>query len=60
MVFAGYGIRVPDSRDFGYDSYATLDVSGKIAVVLRYVPEDVEGEARERSSTVTRGCATRH
>ncbi len=45
-VFAGYGIRVPDSQNFGYDSYATLDVAGKIAVVLRYVPEDVEGEAR--------------
>ena len=45
-VFAGYGVRVPDSQDFGYDSYATLDVSGKIAVVLRYVPEDLEGEAR--------------
>ena len=45
-VFAGYGIRVPDSQDFGYDSYATLDVAGKIAVVLRYVPEDIEGEAR--------------
>ena len=24
-VFAGYGIRVPDSADFGYDSYATLE-----------------------------------
>ncbi|MCY3969942.1 MAG: M20/M25/M40 family metallo-hydrolase [Acidobacteria bacterium] len=45
-VFAGYGIRVPDSQDFGYDSYATLDVGGKIAVVLRYVPEDLEGEPR--------------
>ncbi len=45
-VFAGYGIRVPDSQDFGYDSYATLNVSGKIAVVLRYVPEDLEGEPR--------------
>ncbi len=45
-VFAGYGIRVPDSQDFGYDSYATLDVTGKIAVVLRYVPEDLEGEPR--------------
>ena len=46
VVFAGYGIRIPDSQDFGYDSYATLDVKDKIAVVLRYVPEDVEGEAR--------------
>lgn len=45
-VFAGYGIRVPDSVDFGYDSYATLDVRDKIVVVLRYVPEDTEGELR--------------
>ena len=45
-VFAGYGIRVPDSADFGYDSYATLDVRDKIVVVLRYVPEDTEGELR--------------
>ncbi|REK07322.1 MAG: M20/M25/M40 family metallo-hydrolase [Acidobacteria bacterium] len=46
LVFAGYGIRVPDSADFGYDSYATLDVEDKIVVVLRYFPEDAEGEAR--------------
>lgn len=45
-VFAGYGIRVPNSQDFGYDSYATLDVQDKIAVVFRYIPEDVEGETR--------------
>ena len=46
VVFAGYGIRVPDSADFGYDSYATLDVENKIVVVLRYVPEDTEGDVR--------------
>lgn len=45
-VFAGYGIRVPDSAEFGYDSYATLDVRDKIVVVLRYVPEDTEGDLR--------------
>ena len=45
-VFAGYGIRVPDSADFGYDSYATLDVEDRIVVVLRYVPEDTEGDLR--------------
>jgi len=27
VVFAGYGIVVPDSQNFGYDSYATLDVT---------------------------------
>ena len=45
-VFAGYGIRVPDAGDFGYDSYATLDVRDKVVVVLRYVPEDTEGDLR--------------
>jgi hypothetical protein len=46
VVFAGYGLTVPDGQDFGYDSYATLDVEDKIVVVLRYFPEDVDGEAR--------------
>ena len=31
---------------FSYDSYATLDVEGKIALVLRYFPEETEGELR--------------
>ena len=42
VVFAGYGIVVPESQDFGYDSYATLDVKDKIVVVLRYFPEDAD------------------
>ena len=46
VVFAGYGLTVPDGKDFGYDSYATLDVTDKVVLVLRYFPEDVEGEAR--------------
>ncbi|HVS13413.1 MAG TPA: M20/M25/M40 family metallo-hydrolase [Thermoanaerobaculia bacterium] len=46
VVFAGYGLTVPDSQDFGYDSYATLDVTDKIVVVLRYFPEDTEGDVR--------------
>jgi hypothetical protein len=41
-VFAGYGIVVPASQDFGYDSYAGLDVRDAIVVVLRYFPEDAE------------------
>jgi len=35
VVFAGYGIVVPDGQDFGYDSYAGLDVKDKIVLVLR-------------------------
>ena len=46
VVFAGYGIVVPESQSFGYDSYATLDVKDKIVVVLRYFPEDADQQTR--------------
>jgi hypothetical protein len=46
VVFAGYGITVPESRDYPYDSYANLDVEDKVVVVLRYSPEDVERDVR--------------
>jgi hypothetical protein len=46
VVFAGYGIVVPDSQGFGYDSYATLDVKDKIVLVLRYFPEDADQKTR--------------
>ena len=46
LVFAGYGLSVPETDGFSYDSYATLDVTGKVVVVLRYFPEDTEGELR--------------
>jgi len=46
VVFAGYGIVVPDGQGFAYDSYATLDVKDKIVVVLRYFPEDAEQKTR--------------
>ena len=46
LVFAGYGIVVPENQGFGYDSYATLDVKDKIVVVLRYFPEDAETKTR--------------
>ncbi|MEQ1727988.1 MAG: M28 family peptidase, partial [Vicinamibacterales bacterium] len=46
VVFAGYGIVVPDSQGFAYDSYATLDVKDKVVVVLRYFPEDAETKTK--------------
>jgi hypothetical protein len=46
LVFAGYGLSVPETDGFSYDSYGTLDVTGKIVVVLRYFPEDAEGSLR--------------
>ena len=45
-VFAGYGLVVPDTQNFGYDSYAGLDVKDKIVVVLRYFPEDADQKTR--------------
>lgn len=46
VVFAGYGIVVPESQGFGYDSYQGLDVKDKIVVVLRYFPEDADQKTR--------------
>ena len=40
LVFAGYGLVIPETDGFSYDSYATLDVAEKIVLVLRYFPED--------------------
>jgi hypothetical protein len=47
VVFAGYGIVVPEGQAFAYDSYATLDVKDKIALVLRYFPEDAEPKTKQ-------------
>ena len=45
-VFVGYGIVVPESQGFAYDSYATLDVKDKVVVVLRYFPEDADAKTK--------------
>jgi len=46
VVFAGYGIVVPESQNFGYDSYTTLDVKDKVVLVLRYFPEDADTKTK--------------
>ncbi len=46
VVFAGYGIIVPEGQEFAYDSYATLDVKDKVVLVLRYFPEDAEPKTK--------------
>jgi Peptidase family M28/PDZ domain/PA domain len=46
VVFAGYGIVVPESQNFGYDSYAGLDVKDKIVLLLRYFPEDADQKTK--------------
>jgi len=46
VVFAGYGLVVPESQNFGYDSYVGLDVKDKVVVVFRYFPEDADQKTR--------------
>jgi hypothetical protein len=46
LIFAGYGLSVPETNGISYNSYATLDVTDKIVLVFRYFPEDTEGELR--------------
>jgi len=47
VVFAGYGLSVPGKMGEGYDSYAGLDVSNKVVLVLRYVPEEANAKRRQ-------------
>jgi len=46
LVFAGYGLVVPESQNFGYDSYAGLDVKDKMVLVLHYFPEDTDAKTK--------------
>ena len=39
LVFAGYGISAPE---LGYDDYEGLDVKGKIVLLLRGLPRDMD------------------
>lgn len=47
VVFAGYGLTVPEGSGRGYNSYQGLDVSNRIMLLLRYVPEDIEPKRRQ-------------
>jgi Tol biopolymer transport system component len=46
VVFAGYGLTVPEGDGATYNSYDSVDVKGKIALILRYVPEKVDTARR--------------
>src|SRR4029077_2132070 len=46
VVFAGYGLTVPEGNGAAYNSYDNVDVKGKIALILRYVPENVDPARR--------------
>jgi hypothetical protein len=46
VVFVGYGLSVPGKTGEGYDAYAGVDLTNKIALAFRYVPEEVEPKRR--------------
>ena len=46
VVFAGYGLKVPGEGGEGYNSYQGLNVSNKVVLALRYVPESVDPARR--------------
>lgn len=49
VVFAGYGMVVPESEDFqGYDSYVHLDVENKWVLVYRDLPQDISSDTRQQ------------
>jgi hypothetical protein len=57
LVFAGYGLVLPPGQEIAYDSYAGLDVKGRIVVVLRYFPESAE---RKTKALLARYSDLRH
>lgn len=49
IVFAGYGMVVPESEDFqGYDSYVHLDVEDKWVMMFRDLPQDITSDTRQQ------------
>ncbi len=42
LLFAGFGIRVPENSEVRYDSYAGQDVRDRVAVVLEGAPAEAE------------------
>jgi Tol biopolymer transport system component len=47
VAFAGYGLSAPAAQGGPYDSYAGLDVTNKIVLVFRYVPEEIPASRRQ-------------
>ena len=43
LVFAGYGLVVPGA---GYDDYATVDVEGKVVIILSHEPQERDANSR--------------
>ncbi|MEZ5082289.1 MAG: M28 family peptidase [Bacteroidales bacterium] len=44
IVFAGYGLKINDGKDYNYDSYSAIDVKDKIVMVLDGIPSELDEE----------------
>ena len=44
IVFAGYGLKINDGKNYEYDSYASLDVKDKVVMVLDGYPDELDDE----------------
>ena len=47
VVFAGYGLKVTDGKDYTYDSYESLEVDGKIVMVFSGIPDSLDPEKKK-------------
>lgn len=50
LVFAGYGITAPDLQ---WDDYQGLDVSGRVVLVLRHEPQELDPNSRFDGKNMT-------
>jgi hypothetical protein len=45
IAFAGYGI---DATPIGYNDFDGIDLKGKVALILRYEPQEKDDTSNER------------
>ena len=57
LVFAGYGIKVPEGKLLDYNSYMNMDVQDKTVLVLAGIPEGFE---KDEEAKLARYSSTRY
>ncbi|HEX7153093.1 MAG TPA: M20/M25/M40 family metallo-hydrolase [Thermoanaerobaculia bacterium] len=57
LAFAGYGINAPA---LGYNDFANLDLTGKVAVMLRYEPQERDDASKFDGKRPSRWSALRY
>ncbi|HEX9982859.1 MAG TPA: M20/M25/M40 family metallo-hydrolase [Thermoanaerobaculia bacterium] len=57
LAFAGYGI---DAPALGYNDFASIDLTGKVAVILRYEPQERDDASKFDGKRPSRWSALRY